>query len=381
MKQGLFIFIILLFSRGLEAQYDYTQFYSSPEIDSTQTQKLFLAIENQNLLRNNEFFNNIDPGFTVFGSLINTTLKYSPVQNFQLEGGVHFLKHYGENTFDRVVPLFRVQYAILPELQVVMGNIYGGLNHHFIEPFYRFDRFMEDPPETGLQFLLNTSQVQSDLYINWEHFLHRDGYDDEEQFTLGWASNFLLPSPGKRLQFSIPLQFLAHHTGGQIDTLNLPDGSLVNYTAGLIVSYQLSSVISEIGLQFYGAGYRELASPGQMPYDKGHAIYPVLYTRSKWFDLYLGYWQSNHFISPLGEPLFSSVSTIDPSLTFPERELLLMKLNIHHQFTKGIWIGARYEGYYDLIGTRPGTSRSHYDFSYGFYINFNRDFFLKKAKE
>jgi len=378
MKQGLLLFIVLLFSMGLEAQYDYTSFYTSPKTDSLQTQKLFLSLENQNLLRNNEFFNNIDPGFTVFGSLLNTTLKYSPVQNFLLEGGIHFLKHYGENRFDRVVPLFRVQYAILPELQVIMGNIYGGLNHNYIEPFYRFDRFMEDPPETGLQFLLNTTRIHSDLYINWEHFLHRDGYNDEEQFTLGWTNNFSITSPESQLKLSIPVQLLAHHIGGQIDTLNLPDGSLVNYAVGISLGYRLPGMVTEIGVQLHGIGYRELASPAQMPFDKGHAIYPLFYTRLKWADLYLGYWKAYHFIAPRGEPLFSSISNIQPSLVFPERKLFVFKLNIHHQIATGISIGARYEGYYDLKGTLPGITQSHYDFSYGMYINFKRDLILKK---
>jgi len=379
MKQTLLVFIILLFSSGMEAQYDYTPFYTTSESDSTLKQNLFLSIQNQNLLRNNEFFNEIDPGFTFFGSLLNTTLKYRPYENFLLEGGIHLFKYYGENTFDRVVPLLRVQYRPLPGLKIIMGNIYGGLNHHFIEPFYRFERFMEDPPETGLQILVQTTRIQSDLYINWEHFLHRDGYEDEEQFTLGWVNNLHLTSPGKRFQISVPVQLLAHHKGGQIDTINLPDGSLANYATGISFSYQLTGFISEIGMQFYSAGYRELASPGQMPFNKGHAIYPLFYSRSKWADLYLGYWQANKFIAPRGEPLFSSVSRIRPSLTFPVREMFLIKLNIHHKIAKGIWIGARYEGYFDLNGTQPGSSQPHYDFSYGAYINFSRDFFLKKV--
>ena len=103
-KQILIIWMFSIASLGY-SQYSQTAFLEKPAIDSSNSHKLFLRVQNQNLIRNNEYFNNITPGYTFAGSIINTTLKYFPTENIKMEAGVHLLMNYGHDELSRVFPV------------------------------------------------------------------------------------------------------------------------------------------------------------------------------------------------------------------------------------------------------------------------------------
>ncbi len=376
-KQLLFyLFLYLPFLAGGQLVQD--AFTDPFEIDYTDANKVFLGMQNQNLFRNNEFFNGIEAGFTTFGSLLNASLKYYPFEKMRLEGGIHLLKYYGSDGFERVEPIIRIQYNPIPELQFVMGNLFGGHNHGFLEPLYRFERFMEVFPETGLQVLYNSNILKSDLYIDWTNYIFRDSYTENESFNLGWSSEIRLTKPGNAFQISVPVQILTTHYGGQTDTINLPEQWIGNLAGGISVRYRFPGFINEVGAEFYYLGYNFIRGNEPPVPEKGHARYPLLYIRTRWVDAYLGHWDALNFYAPLGEPVFSSVSRKDETIIFPVRKLFIMKIDIHHEIAEGIHIGARLENYYDYTGSGRTKNTSCNDYSYAVYINFRRDFFLKQ---
>ena len=381
MKNWLFIFLSFFLISTVSGQVDQTPFLNNLKIQKADLGKLYLGIENYNLFKNNEYFNNIQSSITIFGSAINSSVKYYPSNVFLIEAGIHLLTYYGTGKFDQVTPIIRINYQAFRNFNIVFGNIYGGLNHGFIEPLYQFERFFEDTPETGLQILYKSNHFNTDLYIDWRKYIYRNSFNDNEILTFGWVNKGKLFKEENPLQIEIPLQILVAHKGGQVDTTNLPTESLLNLATGISIRYRFNSFISELGATFYYATYQDISEKKEQFFDSGYGIYPLVFAKSKWLNIYLGYWNASQFIGPLGEPLFSSISYIDKNLAFSKRELILFKFDFNYKITRGLFLGVRYEGYYDILGTNIYENISQYDFSFVVYINFTRDFFLTGIKK
>ncbi len=380
-KVFLFIFGIFVIN-GLLAQMEQRAFIQDHTIRKADSNKLYLSIVNQNIIKNNEYFNHLTHGYTMLGTQMNLQLKYFPTKNTMLEGGVHLLYYYGLEKFARVLPLVRFSYTPFKGMYVILGNIYGALNHHYPEPMYKFERFMEDPPETGFQFLYDNRWFHASFFINWRYFLLPDDKDHKEIFTAGFTTHFNLIDPKHRFQIQIPLQYLYNHHGGQLDTLHQPLTTLVNTDVGIKLSYDFSGFINQVGAGVYYLTYKDASGEKRQPFKNGYGWLPEIYMKSKFVNLHAGYWKGHHYIAPIGQQLFSSVSDNDryPDAVFPEREMFYYKLDFHHTVARGIYLGIRYEGYLDLLGNIVGPDDGHHDFSYTIFLNFNRDFFLLRTK-
>ena len=379
-KYRVFFFLVIL-SMDLWAQYDQGSFMSYQFIQEEDHRKLYLSVENQNLFWNNEFFNAIAHGYTTFGTLLNTSFRYHATPDFLIEGGLHMLQFYGENGMSRVRPLFRIHYQPIRPLSILMGTLHGGLHHGYIEPFYQFERFMTAPPETGLQILYQSVHWDSDLYLDWTQYLPPGSTGKNESFTLGWTNEFRLLDPERNVNLSIPVQGLMVHLGGPGDSLNQPVESLFNASVGIHSSWKLRGFFQELGAVAHVAWYRDLSPEKTQTHLRGHAFYPNLYTKGRWFQLVLGYWRGHQFMAPLGNPIFSSVSDKFATLTFPERELLLFKISFDYPIAEGLNMGIRYENYLDLRGTVANEKEPENNYSYGVYITFNRDFLLTEIRK
>ncbi len=71
MKGWIFILFTFLLVSPAMSQVDQTAFKENIKIKMAYKGKLYFGIQNYNLFKNNEFYNNIEPGFTIFGSVIN----------------------------------------------------------------------------------------------------------------------------------------------------------------------------------------------------------------------------------------------------------------------------------------------------------------------
>jgi len=367
------IIILILVSVKLSAQLDQTAFIENHIINPADSNKLLFSVVNRNIVKNNEYFNHVVSGYTLLGSQGLFRLKYYPTKNTMVEAGVYLKYYYGMNKLESVLPLITFSYTPVKGMYLIIGNINGSLYHNYPEPMYKFERFMEDPPEIGFQFLYDNKWFHADVFINWRYFLLPDDYDHKEAFTAGISTYVNLLNPKHRFQVQLPLYFLYNHHGGQIDTLDQPLTTLQNAAFGARLSYRFSGFLNKVGANFYYLTYRDASDVKQQPYEKGYGLMPEIYLMSKIVNFHVGYWKGHDFIAPLGEPLFSSVSyRIDyPDSVFPERELMYFKADIHHKIHKGIFLGVRYEGYLDLLHNIVGPDDGHYDFSYSIYINFS----------
>ncbi len=383
MKRYLLIVSIVFVTGTLFAQLDQTAFTESHKISQTESNKLFFSVLSQNIIKNNEYFNHLAPGYTLLGSQAFLRLKYYPLQNMSVEAGIYMRYYYGTGRLNSVQPLIRLSYRPVKGLYLVMGNIYGALYHGFPEPMYKFERFMEESPATGLQLLYDNNRFHADAFVNWRYFLLPEDMNHDEKFTAGLSAYFNLLNPRNRLQIQIPLQVYYYHEGGQYDTLSLPLKTLRNTAFGIKTGYRFSGFVKKIAANLYYLTYRDGSTQKVLPFDKGYGLMPEVSAESQFVNLHAGYWKGHNFYAPLGEPLFSSASysIVHQGETFPQRSMFYFKADFHHTVAQGINIGARYEGYLDLIGNTVHPEKKHFDFSYGIYLNFQHDFFLLKTKK
>ncbi len=348
-------------------------FTCNTSIQQSDSNRLYLTVENTNLFKNNEFFTDFEKGYTIFGFFLRPMLSYHPTSNTKIETGVHLLKYSGKDDFEQALPVFRFQYRINKYLDFVMGTLYGGANHKLSEPLYRFERHFTDHVENGAQLLFYSNRVRSDLWINWEKFILRDD-PFQEEFVVGNTTEIFITNPFKAFTVSVPLQLLAAHKGGQIDNSDDELLSIANLAGGISLQYKLyNHFITSIGLNTNYITYSDISHTRQMAFKNGYGIYPKLWAYTKLIDLEIGYWRANRFIAPRGEPLFQSVSNYKTEYTEEDREIFTGRFTIHKNIGRNIDFGLRFGSYYDVIN-------SSFDFYYQVHLVFNQRFFLTRPK-
>ena len=368
-------FVILLFvidSFPVHAQWVPSTLYTSPALSEADSNKLTLRTDITGFFKNNEYFSPVAVGQTLPGTSALLTLGYQVSGKFRTEAGMYALKYSGEDQLSNVMPFVRMQYAITPNFNMVVGNLYGGVNHRLIEPLYMWERHFTDKPESGLQFVFHNDRWFADTWIDWQHFIRR-GSPVLEELTFGSSVSYRIIQPSGRFGLSIPLQLLIHHTGGQIDTSSEPMIVLGNAATGICSKWNINdSRIRSVGLDVYIAGYYDRYPNEELrPYKSSLGVYPVLRIDATPFELMAGYWQTRKYYSFAGEALFGSFDPYHPQNRLPDRKLLACKLAYNIKLLKGVMLGAQIELYTDLL-------RNDTDYSFGVHVRFHERFLLRK---
>ena len=336
--------------------------------------EISLRIESSSFIKNNEYFNKLSKGFTGLGFFLKPSFEYYFAKNTKATAGVYLLKYSGVDQFTQVIPLFSIQHKLTKNLELILGSLYGALNHQLEEPLYRFDRYYQDNIEYGMQFLYHTSKIESDLWLNWEKFIFTNS-PYQEELVFGNTSNFIAYQ-SQKLRVELPIQFLISHKGGQIDSSPNPVASIANGMSGIKINYQINAErnlsIETLFFLYNGWNLPESGVNSQ-PYKDGTAAYFKVHYNNNNFHSILGYWSSNKFISPRGESLFLSVSDWDENFAQEKRKLITAKIEWGHPITKFIKVIFKADAYYDIINQ---------DFSHalGLYFVINESFLISKIK-
>ncbi|MDR1172380.1 MAG: hypothetical protein LBL24_08015 [Bacteroidales bacterium] len=370
---SLFIFLAVTVSAA-HAQWFPSTLLSSPALSATDSNKLTLEADITGFFKNNEYFSPVAVGQTLPGISSTLMLGYQVAGKFKVELGARAVKYSGRDPLENLQAFVRLQYAITPNFNMVLGNLYGGVNHRLIEPLYQWERQYTANPESGLQFVLHTSRWFTDVWVDWEHFIQR-GDSVPETLTFGASVSRVLTGEGSRFVLTVPLQLLIHHQGGQIDTSNDPMIVLGNLATGLCSRLNTGAgFVKSVGLDVYVAGYWDRYSNETLrPYNKGWGVYPVFHADASPFKFMAGYWNSDKFYAFEGEPLFGSFDPYNPQRQLPARSLLTCRLAFEKTLFKGISVGAQVETYSDL-------DRGETDYSFGVHLRFNNPFTLKQFK-
>ncbi|MCB2194291.1 MAG: hypothetical protein KQH79_00430 [Bacteroidetes bacterium] len=360
---------IFFIFRG-KAQNENTCYIQDHGIHITDTSKLFLQIDNNNFVKNNEYFGQVAEGYTLLGFNLTPRVVYFPSTKVKLSAGGNFLTYYGRENEVKVSLLLSFQYKLHPKLDFILGNIYGTVNHKLIDPLFNFERFLNQNIENGIQFLWNSDRVFADLWLDWEQQILQDD-PFQEKFNVGLSSNFLLINQ-ESFKISVPFQNLIRHEGGQINSNSEePLTTIFNNATGLSYSRPIhSKFLHHLDLTTYVVNYQDLSPEKRQMYIDGTASYTTLELTNNHIDLTLGYWYGEQFVAPIGTPIFESYSRTKFYVEEPIRQLAIGKISYQKNVFNGINLGFRFEGFYDLLG-------SNLEYTWAAMVVFNEKFFLK----
>jgi hypothetical protein len=336
--------------------------------------QLRLSLHALTFFKDNEYFNQIVAGYTLFGTQLNPQLVYYPTKELRLEAGVFLWKDFGNPILQQVRPTYRATWTHGFH-QFVLGNIQPTVSHQYIEPLFDFERVLVKPLEEGLQYRYLGKRLFLDVWVDWLRQQYR--YSNyQEEIAGGLSSRFRLSRVGSRLAVSVPFQFTAQHYGGQIDTLEKPIQTLFNFASGIVLRLPLGgAAVQAVRFDAYGLLFDDHSFTYQLPFQKGQALYLNGTLETRYADLMLSYWQGHKFYAPLGGSYYQGLSSAvgAPNFTDPQRQLLLVRLLRDFRISDAAALTVRVEPVYDF-------NARVLDFSFGVYLNFRQEWLLGNAR-
>jgi hypothetical protein len=323
-------------------------------------------------VRNNEYFNNIVEGYTLFGYQFRPYLSLYPVKKIRIDGGIYLLRDFGGHNFRQVLPYLMMKYST-GNFSLIFGNLEGALTHRLTDPVFDFERVINNRLEQGLQVNWISDRFFIDGWINWENFI-QFGDTSQEIFTAGISTDFKLLH-SDRFSLSVPIQVVARHHGGQINVTDSPVYTVYNSALGMKLKYNFNSsgFYRSLSFEGYYTGYSGDETVKLIPYYKGRGILVNLVNEFRFFDLYITYWKGHDYYSPLGMPIYKSVSYnyAQDKYVEPERSLLYLRLFTEWELSKGVNLAFRFEPVYDL-------NHQHLDHTESLYLRIHPSWHLLK---
>jgi len=364
-----FSLLLLLASRlllSLHSQ-EVNQSYYSADSASSLSKGVSLKILNNNFLRNNEYFNPYTEGMTYFGSVFQPEITYAFNSQLSFSAGGYFRYFYGTDKLNKSIPVFRVQYRPFKGADIILGQLFGQLDHALIEPIYGTDNYFSRNPEYGMQVRMNLHRFRSDTWISWDRFI-LPGDPFKEEISGGICSKYFLTEPECSNIVSVNLQGVVHHFGGQVDYSGAPLETRFNIAPGIEYSHTLRKT-KPLHLLFGGYIIQsaDRSSVVTIPYRYGYAAYTYGMIDYRKIKLAVSYFHGEYYFSPLGDPLFQSYSTLKDWYYSDTRNLINAKLLFDHKIHRDVHLGLRFESYYDV-------DIPNLDFSYGINLRVNTSF-------
>ena len=388
------------------AQLSEKLFTSDTGVDSLNKGRLSVEMDNLSFYRNNEFGSTVQKGYTLPGFWLQLKAVYYPLSNLKFEVGAHSVWFWGTVRYPafaykniptwsgrdysnnvHVLPYFRANLALSKNVNVVLGDIYGGANHRLIEPLYNPELNLTSDPEKGVQLLYKTKWLDLDMWMDWLSFIYnRDSI--QEAFVAGGSARFNLNSPGSRFHVYLPLQGLAHHKGGELDVSDSYVQTVMNGAFGAGLKWNVNGrVIDYVNAEFDMAGY--MFPKGRASYfDRGRGYYSKVAMQMKDFNISTSYWSSNNFISMFGNSFYSSISTKMENMLYKNPSMLHFNVDYTRTLGKGFVFGINAEAFYYLSGKmysanapgvyQPSAFGSNTNFSTGVYLRINPSFLIKQ---
>lgn len=370
-----FIFagILLISSYCAKSQDFYQNYVPQQIVDSASPGTICAHIYNNNFIRNNEYFGPYTEGITYIGSILQPEITWKLSNNFSLSAGWYFRHYFGQDGFERSLPVIRARYNVNKNIQVIIGQLDGQLKHGFIEPIYNTDNYFIKNPEYGVQVLLDRNKIHTDIFMDWERFL-LPGEAHQEEIMGGLLARYSFNNNLDKSGLNAEFQSIIHHFGGQVDNSDNLLQSRANVAAGLNYAFLTKSrALTRIKLSSYYLQALELSQTNTIPFESGFGLLNTITFENNWAKLSTGWFHGEYFFSPMGDYLFQSVSQFNDWYVGEKRDLITAKLLLAHQIMNGVNFGIRFESYYD-------TQRKTNDFSYGLNISVNAKVIEKKLK-
>lgn len=376
LSRKLLTLLLLAVTFNASAQVDYPVFKSKTEINPADSQQLSFNLYNLNYINNSEWFGNIPLSGTLFGYQIIPELEYQISPKLIIKGGIYLQKEFGRTEYTTIAPTFSVKYKA-KHSSYIIGTLEGNLNHGYIEPIYDYKLIINERLENGFQFLVDTKPYTHDFFINWRKAIH-PGDNFKEEFDIGYVSKLNVINKEK-LNLSLPIQMLYSHKGGQVDVLNTPLQSLVNFAVGPSITYNFNQrLLQKIVFDNYYVNYKDISGDKRQPFNEGNAFLSHFLLQFKNLGLDLRYWNGSGYIGPRGMALFQSVSEKYPGLVEKHRELLIASFIYDKEIFKNVNFDFRFIPYKDF--REKISSGTGLEYSYEMYIKYALKVNIKKIK-
>ena len=374
----IFAFIILVCALNtLNAQIlnDSLEYRIRP--DSLKTGELHLSVYNFNYLRNYEYFNKIQDGYTLFGAQLEPQLLYYAHPRLSISAGIHLRKDFGGRGIYRTYPLFSIKYQ-KGNTTLINGVLEGNIHHRMIEPIYDFEKKITEPVEYGTQFIISNKSLFLDAFINWKRMIYKPS-PDQEQVLAGASADINLIKT-TRINLTLPLQLTVFHQGGQIDLVDSPLQTLVNTAIGFKLKIPFQGFINAIRSENYYTSYTDFSFTPAQAYSKGGGWYLNSGIDTKYGSVMGTYWNANGYISSNGMPIYQSVSQQINHTGFTEknRQLLMLRYSYQKRLIPNFYLDFRFEPMMDL--NRPRGSKK-IEFSNSSFLVYKQEFRLHKIKK
>ena len=356
-------------------QLDNSKFHLADSLEPPLKNKVFMNFSSLGFFKNNEYFNNIADGYTLFGYHFAPSLSFYPSEHISLKAGFFAWQDFGNHAFSMFQPLFtvRLEYG---DMLFQFGTLDPPASHLLIEPIYDFERNLTSPLENGMRFVYDHPRIRSEVWINWEDMLYR-GEGSQEKLSAGLSA--VIRAVGDEVMWiEVPVQLLVWHHGGQIDASPLPMKTTANGAAGFSIGwmYQNNRILRKLGFSCYLAGYKDFSNTLTEPFRNGFGGYVNGMLSTSIVDLMLSYWHGDRYICDYGGDLYSSVSSTYKNPLYYEktRDLIIVRFSRDIRLFSNFYITARVEPVLDI-------NDPAFEFSHGLYFNYRGNFLLGKTKD
>lgn len=327
--------------------------------------QLRLDIENFDFFRDNEYVGDRTDGYTLPGFVLRPTLSWQPLANLKVEAGFNMTTYWGATAYNELhfkdplrevttgktrrlnmTPFVRVHARLSPAVDLVIGNIYGGVAHRLPEPLYDEENMLTQRPEAGIQLLTNTRHFDLDAWINWESFIFRDD-NHQEAFTFGLATRTKVNDEKSRVHAFFPINLIFMHRGGEIDTISTDRvQTWVNFSAGGQVDFNLrSKAVRKVSLSL-NVFYSNEGKGELFPFGRSLAAYALAEMDVWRFRLGVGHWMAHDFITLLGNPHFGCIDVPYSGRRFDDPQVTTFNLEYTQQFAKCYAWGANLKAFF-----------------------------------
>lgn len=403
-KKLLLSLLIIIIALNVCGQTSDSLFIESHKINEENKGSLYLSIDNISFFKNNEYEGDLVDGYTLPGFRLTPHVIYIPASHVKVEAGISLLRYWGTDQYPcfaynnvsewqadnyqqgfHILPYFRAQAALSEQFHVVLGNLYGGQNHHLIEPLYNPELNLTADPELGFQILYESKIAKVDVWANWESFIFKNDTHNEA-FTIGFSTQFNMPLPkNSPFYLNIPLQGLFIHRGGELDTINGKLQTSFNGTIGVNMGYNPKRhFFKNINLNIMGTLYKNIDGDA-LPSEKGQGFYTQLTTNFWRMKYKFGYWRSTEYYNLFGNPLYGNYSTTIDTYSLEKPNVFNTGISYGQSFGNGIHANAEVEFFYipdvrgsNIIPAAWSKASTYFNWSIGICLRINPSILLLK---
>jgi hypothetical protein len=325
-------------------------------------------------VRNNEYFNDVLEGYTLFGYQVNPYIAWQPGDHVRIEAGVYLSQNFGDDDYQDILPTFTLSYRNRHH-QLNFGTLQGALSHRLIEPLYDFENVLSSRRiENGIQYRVINDRLFLDTWLDWRNPI-QPGDDDQEELLAGVSAeyNWL---PFEKSGFSTIFQATAYHRGGQVNNSALPIQTYLNTAFGLKGWVRKEGFVQELSADIYYVSFIDNSNTSEIPFDEANGVYINMFLKSRTgLGLMLSYWNAEDFYSPEGGRLYQNYSYRPERFGQEQdaRELLFFRFLYDKVLADDLNFGARAEPYLDL-------GSGEVEWSLGLYLNYDLEFRIAGKK-